>query len=158
MDTAISLARILALVMQSEADVLHNDDAAMAVGFVFMNRMDNGEFGAAPEEVIKGFHAAQLTNIDRVPRRYISLAERVLKEDDTTRGSLYIISWADAITIAKLAGYPEYAGFLRAAAPWQSKWRIINGNIYGLYAYRKYPVNVLQDMLKNVPTDKVLTP
>lgn len=147
MEAALTLTEILAIVMFGEAGILHDTVATMAVGHVFMNRMDNGSFGDSPLEVAKGFNAFKVTSLDDVPDRYFGLAKIVagvtnaynMRGYDPTKGCLYIISHQDTYTIAGKLGDAFWLGL---QADWISKSRVIDDVLYVLYAYKKFPGDI----------------
>ena len=66
MPQTLTLLQILAMTMFGEAAILQDVDASMAVGHVFMNRLEHNAFPNTPEGVAKGFHAFAVTSIDDV--------------------------------------------------------------------------------------------
>jgi len=123
------LVEILAMIMFGEAGVMESPSAAMAIGHVYLNRIN--QWGLSPEEAAQGFFAFPMIKLEDVPIWYFPLANAVLYSgNDPTHGCLYIFSWHDTNNM-----YDIFAPLVRKDAAW-SEW----DGVYGLYAYKDIPV------------------
>ena len=148
MTQTLTLLQILAMTMYGEAAILQDADAAMAVGHVFMNRLEEYHlgrigFGSTPEEVAKGFNGFAATSLDDVPSSFLRYAEAVVNRDsDPTGGCLYILSRSDMYLTTISDGDMKRAIQLMVFSDWRSVSRIINGRTYRLYGFRKFPTDI----------------
>lgn len=149
---------ILANVMSGEAMILNSDDAMIAVGHVFLNRLLHvgARFGNTAIEVTRGFSAF---GPDRKPNAHtMELARQVITNRmvlgtlaDTTQGCLFMLSYQDILRL-----YDEPA-CIYATADWQSEWRKIDDDMYRLYGFKTWPMPSNESPLCDPKYDKAFT-
>ena len=132
---------ILANVMSGEAMILNSDDAMIAVGHVFLNRLLHGgaRFGNTAIEVTRGFSAFRP---DRRPNVHtMELARQAITNrmvygslHDPTQGCLYMLSHQD------IERTFEHPSCIYPMADWQSEWRKIDDDMYRLYGFKTWPM------------------
>jgi hypothetical protein len=113
--------------MYGEAGILHDDEAALAVGHVLLNR---GDVDEALDE-FRGYKDVE------VPTLYHSLARQVWKrnkEDDPTGGAKFILSHQDVQRL-----WPDDVLCVMSLSSWASRPRVVNETIYRLSAYPVWP-------------------
>lgn len=139
MSNAITLVQVLAMIMFGEAGILQDKQASLAVGHVYLNRLNAGSYGSSLVEVASsGFRAFDVVELGDVPEEYFDLARTLIDNTsmraDFTGGCLYIISYQDVAAV-----YGIHAAGVYALADWISATREVNGVTYGLFAYVQLP-------------------
>jgi len=126
-DSILCTVLLLAATMQGETEILHSDEAALAVYEVAWNRRMDPRFPDDLRKVLEdGFNGwRRIRYVKDIDRRYIGLACRALVgEHRWTHKALYMLSGDDLVALGGVADPPL------------KHWR--NGR-WAVYLYEEWP-------------------